>query len=82
MRPQLPSRAFSSAMARLRWASSPYQVACRPGWTSVAGRYRAISRAVSRITSGSIPVSGYAHSGVKGAISAAKASKPKPKRWT
>ena len=65
-------------MARLLCVSSPYHVAWRPGWTRVAGRCRAISRAVSRILSGSMPVSGHAHSGVKGWISAAKASKPKP----
>jgi len=63
-RPQLPINALSSAMARLRCVSSPYQVTRRPGWTSVAGRWRAISRAVSRIACGSIPVSAYAHSGV------------------
>ena len=58
--------------------SSPYQVAWRPGWTSVAGAFRAISRAVSRIVSGAMPVSGYAHSGVNRATWALKASKPKP----
>ena len=76
--PQLPSSAFSSAIARLRCASSPYQVTCRPGWTSVAGRWRAISRAVSRIASGGMPVSGYAHSGVQPRFRRGTASKPKP----
>ena len=49
-------RALRIAIARQRWVSSPYQVTCRPGWTSVAGACRAISRAVSRIRPGCRPV--------------------------
>ena len=64
LRPQLPSSAQSSAMARLRCVSSPYQLTRRPGWMMVAGRWLANSRAAARINSAETPVSSAAHSGV------------------
>jgi hypothetical protein len=43
-------------MARSRCVSSPYQTVWRPGWTSEAGFADAMKRAVSRISSGRMPV--------------------------
>ncbi len=63
-------------MARERCVSLPYQVTWRPGWISEAGRDAAMVRAVSRISSGSIPVRGYAHSGDSGSTCALSCSKP------
>ena len=78
LRPQLPSSADSSATARLRCVSSPFQLTRRPGWMIVAGRNRANSRAVVRIIAASMPVSTAAHSGVYCPISATNLSKPWP----
>ncbi len=45
LRPQLPSSALSSAMARLRCVSSPYQLTRRPGWMRApAGARRSRAR--------------------------------------
>ena len=64
LRPQLPSSPVSSAIARLRCVSSPYQLTRRPGWMIVAGRWLANSRAAAWISSADTPVSSAAHSTV------------------
>ncbi len=64
------------ATARERCVSSPYHVVWRPGWTSEAGRAPAMTRAVSTIVSGAMPVSVNAHSGVLSSTCFLSSSKP------
>ena len=78
LRPQLPISALSSAIARLRCVSSPYQFTRRPGWMIVAGRCAANSSAAARIRPASTPVSCAAQSTLYCLISAANLSKPWP----
>jgi hypothetical protein len=54
----LPSSATRIAIARSRCVSLPYQVTWRPGWISERGLWAEMKRAVSRMSSGLMPVIG------------------------